>query len=237
MLTILIGALAAVVGFLVFAFIGAVLASFAAAPLHISAMEGARGYFAIAIGLFVGILGAAATIFFTLRRLGLRSIKILIGGVAAVASVFLFAAAAVGAWYSMQPHVSNPNGPEPILWMELRAPANLAGSLSDLTAELNTERNAADVILQPVKQDQSLTRTGYVPLYYRTSRRLIVVRVPNSATRLYNLHLTANAMSKKYREWSPWQKPDFIDQPNGSGPKGADSGPDLEIRYRVETAE
>ena len=237
-MTILVGAIALLIGFFVFAFIGASVAGvLAAGPLHISAMEGGRGYFAIGIGLLTGIVGSLATLFLALWWRGLRGVKILIGGIASAVSIFVVAAAAVGGWYSLQPHVANPNGPEPILWVEVRAPPNIsAESVGALTAELNTDRNSADVVLRAADSGDQLVRSGYVPLYYRTSRRLMVLKLPESSARLYNLHIASNPMSKKYRDWSTWQKPDFVDEPGSSGPKRAGDGADFEIRYRVETA-
>ena len=96
--------------------------------------------------------------------------EVAIGGIAAFALIIVSAASAVGIWYSMQPHVLNRNGPEPLLRLEIRAPQNIA-IFADATAELTTDRNTADVVLE--KADETATRRGYVPLYYRTSHRLL----------------------------------------------------------------
>ena len=235
--TVLIVAIAAVAGFALFGFAGATLAGIAAAPVfHISTMEGAQGYFAVAIGLLLGVAGAVALIWLAARWRGLRGLNIVLSGVAALATVFALAAAAVGAWYAVQPHILNQNGPEPILRLEVRAPAGM--SVVDLTGELNTDRNGADVVLDPAADAGGQTRTGYVPLYYRTSQRLIVLKAPDGRARLYNLRLPANpTRAAKYTEWSAWQKPDFIDEPGSSGPRRVDSfARDIEIRYHIEPA-
>ena len=232
---ILIAAVAGLVGFGVFVFLGAALASLlAAGPLRISAREGEAGYFAIAIGLLSGLLGFVGTVWLVLRRGGVRGVRILLGAMAAFAVIIVSAASAVGIWYAMQPHVLNLNGPEPLLRLEIRAPANIA-TFADATAELTTDRNSADVILE--KPDETATRRGYVQLYYRTSQRLLAVKFPNGGARLYNIHLPANPMPKKYHQWSPWYKPDFVDEPGSTGPKRAEGGPDIEVRYHIETAE
>ena len=232
---IVVAAVAGLVGFGVFAFLGAALASLlAAGPLHISAREGEAGYFAIAIGLLSGVLGFVVTVWLVLRRRGVRGIKVLVGATAAFAVIIVSAASVVGIWYSMQPHVLNLNGPEPLLRLEIHAPANIA-IFADATAELTTDRNSADVVLE--KPDETATRRGYVPLYYRTSHRLLAVKFPNGGARLYNIRLPANPMPKKYHEWSPWYKPDFVAEPGSTGPKKADGGPDIEVRYHVETAD
>jgi hypothetical protein len=231
---ILIAAVGGLVGFGVFLFIGALIASFAAVPLHISTMEGGRGYFAILIGMIAGVVGFVGAVWLVLRRRGVRGVKVAVGGIAAFALIIVSAASAVGIWYSMQPHVLNRNGPEPLLRLEIRAPQNIA-IFADATAELTTDRNTADVVLE--KADETATRRGYVPLYYRTSHRLLAVKFPNGGARLYNLRLPANPMPKKYHAWSEWQKPDFVDEPGSTGPKRAGGGPDIEVRYHVETAD
>jgi hypothetical protein len=232
--TIFIAAIAGLVGLGVFFFIGALIASFAAGPLHISTMEGARGYFAALVGMIAGVFGFIGAAWLVLRRRGVRGVRVALGGIAAFALIIVSAASAVGIWYSMQPHVLNRNGPEPLLRVEVRAPQNIA-IFADATAELTTDKNTADVVLQ--KADETATRRGYVPLYYRTSHRLLALKFPNGGARLYNLRLPANPMPKKYHDWSEWQKPDFVDEPGSTGPKRAGDGPDIELRYHVETAD
>ena len=232
--TIFIAAIVGLVGLGVFFFIGALIASFAAGPLHISTMEGARGYFAALVGIIAGVFGFIGAAWLVLRRRGVRGVRAAVGGIAALALIIVSAASAVGIWYSMQPHVLNRNGPEPLLRLEIRAPENIA-IFADATAELTTDRNTADVVLE--KADETATRRGYVPLYYRTSHRLLAFKFPNGGARLYNVRLPANPMPKKYHAWSAWQKPDFVDEPGSTGPKRAGDGPDIEVRYHVETAD
>jgi hypothetical protein len=235
---ILIAAAAGLVGFGVVSFIGALIASFAAGPLHISTMEGARGYFAALAGMLAGVLGFVGAVWLVLRRRGMRGVRVALGGIAAFALIIVSAASAVGIWYSMQPHVLNRNGPEPLLRVDLRAPETVAPDIfANITAELTTDRNEADVVLEKATETDRLTRHGYVPLYYRTSHRLLAVKFPEGGARLYNLRLPANPMPKKYHAWSAWQKPDFVDEPGSTGPKRAGAGPDIEVRYHVETAD
>jgi len=231
---VFIAAIAGLVGLGVFFFIGALISSFAAGPLHISTMEGARGYFAALVGIIAGVFGFVGAAWLVLRRRGVRGARVALGGIAAFALIIVSAASAVGIWYSMQPHVLNRNGPEPLLRLEIRAPENIA-IFADATAELTTDRNTADVVLE--KADETATRRGYVPLYYRTSHRLLALKFPNGGARLYNVRLPANPMPKKYHDWSAWQKPDFVDEPGSTGPKRAGDGPDIEVRYHVETAD
>ena len=236
--TILIAAVAGLVGFGVVFLLGALIASFAAGALHISTMEGARGYFAALAGMLAGVVGFVGAVWLVLRRRGVRGLKVALGGIAAFALIIVSAASAVGIWYSMQPHVLNRNGPEPLLRLEVRAPKTVAPDIfANVTAELTTDRNGADVVLEKTAETEQLTRHGYVPLYYRTSHRLLAVKFPNGGARLYNVRLPANPMPKKYHAWSGWQKPDFVDEPGSTGPKRAGGGPDIEVRYHVETAD
>jgi hypothetical protein len=236
--TILLAAVAGLLGFGVFLFIGALIASVAAGPLHISSMEGGRGAFAMLVGMLVGVVGFVGATWLVLRRRGVRGVRVVIGGIAAFALIIVSAASAVGIWYSMQPHALNRNGPEPLLRLEVRAPENVVPDIfANITAELTTDRNGADVVLAKAGETAPQTRSGYVPLYYRTSHRLIALKFPNGRARLYNVRLPANPMPKKYHAWSEWQKPDFVDEPGSTGPKRAGSGPDIEIRYHVETAD
>src|SRR5438128_3139452 len=154
---ILIAAAAGLLGFGVALFIGALIASFVAAPLHISTMEGARGYFAALAGMLAGVLGFVGAVWLVLHRRGVRGVQVALGGIAAFALIIVSAASAVGIWYSMQPHVLNRNGPEPILRLEMRAPANIA-IFADATAELTTDRNGADVVLEKAAETDRLTR-------------------------------------------------------------------------------
>jgi hypothetical protein len=236
--TIFIATIAGLVGFGGVFFLGALIASFAAGPLHISTMEGGRGYFAISIGMLGGVVGFVGTVWLVLRRRGVRGVRVALGGIAAFALIIVSAASAVGIWYSMQPHVLNRNGPEPLLRLEVRAPENVAPDIfAEATVELTTDRNGADAVLEKASETDRVTRRGYVPLYYRTSHRLLAVKFPAGGARLYNLRLPANPMPKKYHAWSEWQKPDFVDEPGSTGPKRAGSGPDIEVRYHVETAD
>jgi hypothetical protein len=236
--TVIIGGLAGLIGFALLLSIGGIIASVLAGPLRISPMEGAQGYFAIAIGMMTGVVGFIGAVWLVLRRRGIRGGRIALGGVMAFALIILSAASAVGIWYTMQPHALNLNGPEPILRLEVRAPESLAPEIfGNVTGEMTTDRNGADAILDKADAATPLFRRGYVPLYFRTSHPLLALKFAEGGARLYNLRLPANPMPKKYHVWSEWQKPDFVDEGESSGPTKASGGADMEVRYRVETAE
>jgi hypothetical protein len=127
--TIVIAAFAGLAGFALLFFIGGAVASLLAGPLHISLMEGAQGYFAIAVGMIAGLVGFIGALWFVLRRRGIRGGKIAIGGAMALGIIILSTASAVGIWYAMQPRALNVNGPEPILRLEVRAPEGQAADV------------------------------------------------------------------------------------------------------------
>src|SRR2546430_17144364 len=133
--TIFIAAIAGLGGFGVVFFFGALIASFAAGPLHISTMEGARGYFAALVGIIAGVFGFIGAAWLVLRRRGVRGVRVALGGIAAFALIIVSAASAVGIWYSMQPQALNRNGPEPLLRVEVRPPENIS-ILSNAAAQL-----------------------------------------------------------------------------------------------------
>ena len=77
--TIIIAAVAGLVGFGLALLIGALIASFVAAPLHISTMEGGRGYFAMLIGMLAGVVGFVGAVWLVLRRRGVRGLRVALG--------------------------------------------------------------------------------------------------------------------------------------------------------------
>jgi len=197
-------------------------------------MEGARGYFAALVGMIAGVFGFVGAAWLVLRRHGVRGVRVALGGIAAFTLIIVSAVSAVGIWYSMQPHALNRNGPEPLLRLEIRAPENIA-IFADATAELTTDRNTADVILEkPTKP-----RLAAVTCHSITARHIACWRLNSRmAERVFTICVCRRTRCpKKYHAWSAWQKPDFVDEPGSIGPKRAGDGPDIEVRYHVETAD
>ena len=102
--SVLLAAIAGAIGAGIFFLIGGLIGSVLAAALHISPMEGARGYFSALIGFIAGVLGFIAGAWLVLRRRGLRGVQVAIGGVTAVAILVAAAGSVLGVWYTMQPH-------------------------------------------------------------------------------------------------------------------------------------
>jgi hypothetical protein len=95
-MTYILAVLAALVGAAAGFAIGLVAGAVLAGALGISSFEGASGYFAAAIGLFGGLIGALAAIVFVLRRSGHRGCAAIAGrGALVLGAIALLAFGAV----------------------------------------------------------------------------------------------------------------------------------------------
>lgn len=236
--TVLLAMLAALGSGALGVFAGGAVASAIAAVSQMSNMEGARGYFAMAIGLLVGMITTIAGTLFALYRRGVRGISLFLGLITTLVALTAVASAGFGLWYVSQPQILNRNGPPVQLQLELMGPEGMTReTLAALEAELNTDQNTATVYWRDEAQPAAGARAvvaGYCDLYFRTSSRTIVLTLPNKEKRLFLLKLPANPTRPKYREWSQWQGASFIDRPELQSLIRADGQADYQIRYRVD---
>ena len=231
---ILLGILGGIIGIAAGLFLGFALGSALAAVFHVSTFEGGAGYFAAAIALLVTVVVAPACILFTLYWRGVRSIWLFIGLVIVCISMAAIGASGFGIWYAAQPHVLNINGPTPLLEFEVKPPAGQSlESLTDVQPELDTDRNAMPGYWHTGAPENSGVRAGYIEVYFRTSKRLFVLKFQGGTDRLFQLHLPANPMKAKYRDWSEWQNPDFVAKA-GEQPTRPSGGSDYQIRYKLD---
>jgi len=215
-------------------FLGFALGAALAAALHVSTFEGEAGYFAVAIALLVTFIVTPVSILLALYWRGVRSIWLFIGLVIVCVSIAAIGASGFGIWYAMQPHVLNINGPTPLLEFEVKPPdGQSVQSLATAEAELDTDRNTMPGYWHTDSTDGPNVRAGYVELYFRTSKRLFVLKFPGNEDRIFQLHLPANPMKAKYRAWSEWQKPDFVAK-GGEQPTRPSGGRDYQIRYKLD---
>ena len=229
---ILLGIVGGIIGLAAGLFLGFALGAILARVMHISSFEGGAGYFAIVIALLVTVLVAPVIILLTLYWRGIRGIFLFIGLVIVCVSMFAIGASGLGIWYAAQPHVLNLNGPTPLLEFEVKPPEGQSiENLSNVEPELDTDRNAMPGTWRTDAPPG--VRAGYVKMYFRTSRRLFVLKFPGHEDRIFNLHLPANPMKSKYRNWSEWQKPDFVAKADQQ-PTHFSGGNDYQIRYRVD---
>jgi hypothetical protein len=234
---ILFGILAGIVGVTAGLFLGFALGAALASAFHISSFEGGAGYFAASIALIVTLIVTPLLIVLTLYWRGVRSIWLFIGLVMVCLSMAAIGASGFGLWYAAQPHVLNINGPTPLLEFEVKPPdGQSVQSLANVEAELDTDRNTMPGYWHTDSGENPNMRVGYIELYFRTSRRLFVLKFPGNEDRIFQLHLPANPMKAKYRAWSDWQKPDFVAK-GAEQPTRFSGGNDFQIRYKVDYQE
>ena len=197
-------------------------------------MEGGAGYFAVSIALIVTLIVAPISILVSLYWRGIRGLWLLAGLIAVCFAIVAIAASGFGLWYAAQPHILNTNGPTPLLEFEVKPPEGQSvESLAGVEPELYTDRNSMPCYWHTGSNETPGVRSGYVEVYYRTSRRLFVLKFPGREDRIFQLHLPANPMKAKYRNWSDWQKPDFVAK-DGEQPSRPSGGSDYQIRYRLD---
>jgi hypothetical protein len=231
---VLLGITGGIIGLVAGAFLGFALGAALASVFHVSSFEGGAGYFAIAIAIIVTVLVTPVAVVVALYWRGIRGIWLFIGLVIVCVSMFAIAAAGFGIWYVAQPHVLNLNGPTPQLEFEVKPPeGQSADVLANVEPELDTDRNAMPGTWRTEGPENPAVRAGYVDLYFRTSKRLFVLKFPGHEDRIFNLHLPANPMNPKYRTWSDWQQPDFVVKA-GQQPTRFSGANDYQIRYKVD---
>jgi hypothetical protein len=229
-----LGIVAGIVGIAAGLFLGFALGAGLAAALHVPGREGEAGYFAAAIALLVTIVVAPLSIVLTLYWRGVRRIWLFIGLVIVGVSIVAIAASGFGIWYAAQPHILNINGPTPLLEFEVKPPAGQSvENLANVQPELDTDRNAMPGYWHTDAPQNPGVRAGYVEVYFRTSKRLFVLKFPGGEDRIFNLHLPANPMRAKYRDWSEWQNPDFVAKA-GEQPTRSSGGNDYQVRYKLD---
>jgi hypothetical protein len=232
----------ALLGGIVGAVFGWIVTGFAAdAILSVGGMSDINGGRAMVAFFTFAPFGAIAGLILGVwlvlrRRAGNRSFAHLAG----YSALIVLLCAGVGAAYVGYLYLSDDilvhNGPSPVLRFEIRFPASATppDKLDGVKIDLETDKNSMPGIFESVaKTDDGRTAaSGSVEVYFRSSRRFIVLRVPGQPDRLFKLNLASNP--KASPEYGPWQALDFVDDdPNGEIRKAkADEG--YEIRYRIE---
>lgn len=237
--SLLLALLAGTVAGSLLAFACATAAAYFAPSLGISSMEGGQGYFAALVCLAAAIIGFVGGVIGTLYFRGIRGMRIFGGFALSIVGLLALTATGFGIWYWQQPHILNPNGMPPRLVFEIKPPSG-AFSPDQLTAiriALDTDQNSMDATLDDVQNSSESKNviSGSVELYYRTSSRLLVLRLPGDEVRLFRLALPGNPMGDRYNEWSDWHKADFQDHPGQGQPQQVTAEPDYLIRYRIES--
>src|SRR5215212_9848292 len=238
-MTYMLALLAGIAGGAVGAAIGVSIAAMLAPMLGVSSFEGAAGYFAVFIGGPIGgLLGLVLGAVLVLRKRGHRNFGAIAGRVGAVAiGVVLIAAGVLGFLYLTQDTV-NPNGQAPQLAFEIRLPAGATPPTgNERPIQLETSKNRMPALMQPDATRVDGGRTvlvGLVEMYYRSSQRLLVMTMPDKTDVIFNIKL--GGAPKHSREFSDWQRADYIGEPGKSQTRRATAADHYEIRYRADWA-
>lgn len=239
-MTYALALLAAIVGGAVGAFLGFSIAALLAPLMGISSFEGAAGYFAVFIGGPIGgLAGLLLGAVLVLRWRGPHTA----GGIAGRLGVVVIgiagaAAAAFGVTYYVTQDTVNPNGAAPQLVFEIKLPpgAKPPGG-DDWPIELTTSKNRMPALIQLETARDDGGRpviAGLVEMYYRTTQRILVMTMPDKTDVLFDIKLAGKP--KHSKEFSAWQRVDWIGEVGKSETRRATAADQYEIRYRADWA-
>ncbi len=212
--------------------IGLVLGGLLAGAFSISSFEGGAAYFAGLIALACGVTGFVAASALTLRYQGHRSLSSMAGRIGAIVAV-LGAVAAAAMIYRLA-NVEHFSGAGPRMEFEIRLPPGMpAPDLKRIDAEMQagSQRSGA-TFREPRQEDGRTIIPGVIPLYTRTTQRMLVVTLPDRPKLLFRIGLAATP--KAMPDYSAWRRVDFLDDGRpDSQPRKPGAGEDFDIRIRV----
>jgi hypothetical protein len=218
------------------ALVGALITAMITALAGISDFEGARGMVIVWLGGPIGgVAGLIIGLWLVLRFYGGHRGFGAIAARSAGIIVALVALTGGGIMLMLATDATlNRNGAKPQLVFEIRFPpgTTLPPGLRGIEVELSTDRNTMPALLQRdrVRTGERPVLAGLVELAFRTSRRLIVLRMPGAPARLFSLKVPATP--PHHDSFGPWQPVDFVADSEGQPrPAGGEQG--FEIRYRT----
>lgn len=234
-MTLLLSLLAGIAGAAAGWFVAAAATIFIGGLAGVSDFEGGRGMLAVwGIGPFGGLAGMIAGVALVLRKRGGFSLGGIAWRVPLVIAGIVALAAGVGWWMYETRAILNSNGAAPRLAFELRLPPGLAVPSNAIKAELHTEKNKMPGNLSgdaPRSEDGRTVLAGSVEVYYRSSWRLLEVRVPGQDDRLFQLNLPASP--RRTTAFTRWERAAFVAAPGLTQPRKASADEAFEIRYRM----
>ncbi|MBL8661851.1 MAG: hypothetical protein JNM29_03450 [Candidatus Odyssella sp.] len=241
-MTYLLAALAGLAGAAAGWVIAAAAGSTIAGAMRVTDFEGARGVAAVwGFGPIGAAAGLCAGLWLVLRYVGgFASFgEIAWRGGAVTLALVAFGAAAVVVRLQTLPMLGGGRSLPPQLVFEIRVPAALAlpAAQHDLKIELQTDRNTADALLTgpwpPAAGDVPDTRivAGLVELYFRTSRRMIVAKLPDGRSLLFAPKLRAAPAGSP--DFGDWRALDWVDDADAKQPRRPRADEAFAIRYRV----
>ncbi len=232
LIAILGGLIGAAAGWAAAAAIALVLSGY----YGVSDFEGARGMAAIFFfGPIGGVLGLILGVWLTLSlqagtKVGAKTLlmrlPIVLAGIAALAG------ATFGALYWYSP-ILNPNGQSPRLAFEIKLPPGSAVPDNGVSVTLFTEKNNMPATLDAGSRRDESGRpiiSGTVDLYFRSSWRMVELKMPNTAEQIFVLRTSARpGHDADFRNWEHVSSVgNGTDRPRLATPDDA-----YDIRYRV----
>ena len=232
LIAVLAGLLMAAIG----AILGLAFGSVLAGVFGISSFEGAAGHFAASIAILAGFIGLIAGIVLALWikggisgffALGART-AILLVVVTAIATGGVFHPERYGrAFLRRQSRRSNSNS--------ACRPACPRPSAGRSTLKCRPARKGAAGSFKDEwmrREDNRAVLAGLVPLYTRTSSRILVVTLPGQPKLLFQLGLSATP--KASTEYGAWQRVSYLDtMKQDSQPRRPNADETFEIRFKV----
>jgi len=230
LLAALLGLIGAVLGYILTGFVADTLLAMSGMPDR----EGYRAMIAFfTFAPFGGLMGLLGGIALVLRRRG-RHRGLALAGRTALTAAALAAVTSLCVWaYAVAgDDILAKNGPPPQLHFEIAMPKGAEPPADGVAVDLNTDKNTMPSTFAMTTTDGRPVIKGQVDLYFRTSRRILVLRVPGEPDRLFILGLAANPSGTE--DFSAWRRVDEVaDGPGGALRKGKETD-DYRIRYRVE---
>lgn len=230
-LALLGGIAGAAAGFVV----GLIAGGVATWALGVTTMEGEASHIAVLGGLGMSAFGLILGIMIVLhRRRRHRSLGALIAHTAVIL-VALCGIATAGAVAHLA-LADQFDGPSPQLFFEIRLPSNTQlPERQAVRVELHTDSNSADAVLSDAWLRQDGDRAviaGMVPLNLKTSKRTLVLSLPEAPNRLFTIDL--GRTPRVAPQFGDWRHVDFVDdRREAAGPRKPGRNDDFDIRVRV----
>ncbi len=208
------------------ALLGTIVGAIIASAINMPAREGGPGYFAIAIGIFLGLACAIGGFFYTLISAGLSTTRIGLGTVAAFATLALGLVTFRWFYRHSQAYFTSTYSSVP-LEFEVLLPVGSPRETEGFAMAF--DEGDGDNRIGTWTDDEGDVKSvegrnvlaGYVPLYKVTSKRSLLLQLPKgSGIQTFRVKLPSYPIDiKKKGKWSEWES--------------AASGGDYRIRYRV----
>ena len=234
MATFLLALIGAIVGLVAGFFAGALAGTLIASATHMSNFEGAAGYFAAACGLLGAPVGLFLGVWLALRVQGKRKDvgAAMTYSALSLGTLVAVAAGVIGLMLLLDDTL-NRGTSKPQALFEIRLPpgTTIPENRRGIEVELNTDRNSSSAFFHDEwrKDGNRPVISGGVELAYRTTARLLVLKIKGEPDRLFKLKLPGRPGHSD--DFGPWQPVDFVAEGAGE-PRKAIPADQYEIRYR-----